>query len=246
MNEQLQALLGEDGATVYQRVRQELAAGNEKVAAAASVGAALFALHATAWAERESRAAGRTVTAPDYYNSVVIDAKGEVREGALNALRAGVDLNDMVPVVDISAALPQKKLSNKDVLNFIRGLVKQQNTALSADGQAVFSILPKDVRHITYSSNKRATASERKVREASIFSIDSLLENAVLIESIPNRKTAKKPNVRAYHRFYVPVQANGKMRTVRLVAEEQNGAVTLNPTDVNLYDVIIEKRPLAP
>ena len=248
MNEQLQALLGEDGATVYQRVRQELAAGNEKVAAAASVGAALFALHATAWAERESRAAGRTVTAPDYYNSVVIDAKGEVREGALNALRAGVDLNDMVPVVDISAALPQKKLSNKDVLNFIRGLVKQQNTALSADGQAVFSILPKDVRHITYSSNKRATASERKVREASIFSIDSLLKNAVLIESIPNRKTAKKPNVRAYHRFYVPVQANGKMRTVRLVAEEQNGAVTLNPTDVNLYDVIIEKktpRPLA-
>lgn len=248
MGDSLQELLGEDGAAVYQRVRQELSAGNEKVAAAASVGAALFALHATAWAERESRAAGRTVTAPDYYNSVVIDAKGEVREGALNALRAGVDLNDMVPVVDISAALPQKKLSNKDVLNFIRGLVKQQNTALSADGQAVFSILPKDVRHITYSSNKRATASERKVREASIFSIDSLLENAVLIESIPNRKTAKKPNVRAYHRFYVPVQANGKMRTVRLVAEEQNGAVTLSPTDVNLYDVIIEKktpRPLA-
>ena len=90
MDEQIQELLGEDGAAVYQRVRQELAAGNEKVAAAASVGAALFALHATAWAERESRAAGKTVTAPDYYNSVVIDAKGEVREGALNALSAGV------------------------------------------------------------------------------------------------------------------------------------------------------------
>ena len=94
MDEQIQELLGEDGAAVYQRVRQGLEYGlndaNEKVAAAASVGAALFALHATAWAERESRAAGRTVTAPDYYNSVVIDAKGEVREGALNALRAGV------------------------------------------------------------------------------------------------------------------------------------------------------------
>nr|WP_325190811.1 hypothetical protein [uncultured Selenomonas sp.] len=248
MDEQLKALLGQDGMEVYHSVQKELAAGNEKVAAAAGVGAALFALHAVTWAERESRAAERKFTARDYYNSVIIDAKGEVQEGALNALRAGVDLDHMVPVVDISAALPQKKMSNKDVLNFIRGLVQQQNTVSSADGQAIFSILPKDVRHITYSSNKRANASERKVREASILSIDNLLENAVLIESMPNRKPAKKPNVRAYHRFYVPVQADGKTRTVRIVAEEQNGVVTLNPTDVNLYDVIIEKktpRPLA-
>ena len=242
MGDSLQELLGEDGAAVYQRVRQELAAGNEKVAAAASVGAALFALHATAWAERESRAAGRTVTAPDYYNSVVIDAKGEVREGALNALRAGVDLNDMVPVVDISAALPQKKLSNKDVLNFLRGVAQKQNVFTSSDGEAVFEILPKDIRHITFSSNKKASSKEFRIRKAGVLSIQDLLQNAVLIESSPNHKMGNKPNVRAYHRFYVPVRFDKDVKTVRIVAEEQNGKITLQPTGVNLYDIIIEKK----
>ncbi|WP_367268289.1 hypothetical protein [uncultured Phascolarctobacterium sp.] len=66
-----------------------------------------------------------------------------------------------------------------------------------------------------------------------------LIKKSVLVESIPNRKTDGKPKVRAYHRFYVPVRVNGKIYTVRLVAEERNGDITLDPTNVNLYDVVI-------
>ena len=248
MTEELKELLGEDGSRVYKEVEKALQGGNARTKSAASVGAALLAAHAATWAERVSRATGKPFTAQDYMKSVTIDADGTVQEGALNALRSGVDLDEKVAVVDVSDALPRKKMSNKDMLHFIRGLIQQHNAIASADKQAIFSILPKDVRHITYSSNKRSTASERKAREASLLSIESLVENAVLIESIPNRKKKKKPNVRSYHRFYVPIRIDEKLHTVRIVAEEQNGVVTLNPTDVNIYDVIIEKktpRPLA-
>ena len=74
MDEQMQMLLGEDGAAVYRDVRQELVKGNASVARAASVGAALFSVHAAAWAERESRAAGKKVTARDYLKTVEIDS----------------------------------------------------------------------------------------------------------------------------------------------------------------------------
>ena len=248
MTEELKELLGEDGSRVCKEVEKALQGGNARAKSAGSVGAAILAVHAATWAERVSRATGKPFTAQDYMKSVTIEADGTVQEGALNALRSGVDLDEKVAVVDVSDALPRKKMSNKDILHFIRGLVQQHNAIASADKQAIFSILPKDVRHITYSSNKRSTTSERKAREASLLSIESLVENAVLIESIPNRKKKKKPDVRSYHRFYVPIRIDEKLHTVRIVAEEQNGVVTLNPTDVNIYDVIIEKktpRPLA-
>ena len=209
--------------------------------------AMLFAHHADIFAAAMRTQEGKEeYTALDYF-----EQKFGLRDGgryapdaaALHqAMNADVNLDEQVPIVDITAALPQKKMSNKDVLNFIRGLVQKNDTITSADGKAVFSILPKDVRHITFSSNKKANAAEFRTRKASVVSIENLLENAVLIESTPNRKTSKKPNVRAYHRFYVPVQMNGKLYTIRIVAEEQNGAITIEPTDVNLYDVIVEKK----
>ena len=239
--------LSADAKNVYRLVRDKLSGmKNEKVARAASAGAVLLARHADIIARKVRATIGTPFTAMDYYNAWVDLQYGGEADGFTQALNAGVNLDEQVPVVDITAALPQKKMSNKDVLNFLRGLVQQNKTISSVDEKALFSILPKDVRHITYSSNKRATATERKVREAGILSIENLLENAVLIESVPNRKAGKKPNVRAYHRFYVPVEINGEIHAVRIVAEEQNGEITLNPTNVHLYDVIVEKRSSRP
>jgi hypothetical protein len=64
----------------------------------------------------------------------------------------------------------------------------------------------------------------------------------VLIESIPNQKTNKKPNVRAYYRFYVPVIVGQRLFAMRIVAEEKKGAITVNPTATDIYDVIIERK----
>lgn len=244
--------LSPEGYKLYRRIMEMLEKiGGEqkedKQTKVARMNAMLFAHHADIFAAAMRTQEGKEeYTALDYF-----EQKFGLRDGgryapdaaALHqAMNADVNLDEQVPIVDITAALPQKKMSNKDVLNFIRGLVQKNDTITSADGKAVFSILPKDVRHITFSSNKKANAAEFRTRKASVVSIENLLENAVLIESTPNRKTSKKPNVRAYHRFYVPVQMNGKLYTIRIVAEEQNGAITIEPTDVNLYDVIVEKK----
>lgn len=42
------------------------------------------------------------------------------------------------------------------------------------------------------------------------------------------------------HRFYVPVRIGTELKTIRIVAEEQEGVITLMPADVNVYDVFLE------
>ena len=42
------------------------------------------------------------------------------------------------------------------------------------------------------------------------------------------------------HRFYVPVRIGTELKTIRIVAEEQEGVITLMPADVNVYDVLLE------
>ena len=243
MTGELKELLGEDGSRVYKEVEKALQGGNARTKSAASVGAAILAAHAATWAERVSRATGKPFTAQDYMKSVMIEADGTVREGALNALRAGIDLDERVKVVDISAAMPKKSMDAKAVKRFLQGLIRDNPLAITADGTAVVSILSnKDVEHITYSSRKNLPADIYRIRRKSILSIEELLENAVLIESIPNRKIKEKPYARAYHRFYVPVRMNQHLATIRIVAEERQGVITLNPTDVNLYDLIVEDK----
>lgn len=243
MTEELKELLGEDGSRVCKEVEKALQGGNARAKSAGSVGAAILAVHAATWAERVSRATGKPFTAQDYMKSVMIEVDGTVRDGALNALRAGIDLDERVKVVDISAAMPKKSMDAKAVKRFLQGLIRDNPLAITADGTAVVSILSnKDVEHITYSSRKNLPADIYRIRRKSILSIEELLENAVLIESIPNRKIKKKPYARAYHRFYVPVRMNQHLATIRIVAEERQGVITLNPTDVNLYDLIVEDK----
>ena len=238
--------LSADAKNVYRLVRDKLSGmKNEKVARAASAGAVLLARHADIIARKVRATLGTPFTAMDYYRAWFDLQYGGNADGFAQALNAGVNLDEQVPVVDITAALPQKKMSNKDVLNFLRGLAQHGNTITSADGKAVFGI-DKHVRHITFSSRKGLSDDESKVRQASIRSLDDLLKHAVLVESVPNRKTSKKPAAIAYHRFYVPVSLNGKIATIRIVGEERGDVITFSPTNVHLYDVIVEKRSSRP
>ena len=238
--------LSADAKNVYQLVRDKLSGmKNKAVRRASSVSAVLLARHADIIARKVRATLGTPFTAMDYYRTWFDLRYGGEMGGFTQALNAGVNLNEQVPIVDITAALPQKKMSNKDVLNFLRGLAQHGNTITSADGKAVFGI-DKHVRHITFSSRKGLSDDESKVRQASIRSLDDLLKHAVLVESVPNRKTSKKLAAIAYHRFYVPVSLNGKIATIRIVGEERGDVITFSPTNVHLYDVIVEKRSSRP
>ena len=239
--------LSADAKNVYQMVRDKLSGmKNKKVSRAASAGAVLLARHADIIARKVRATLGTPFTAMDYYRTWFDLQNGGESDGFTQAVNAGVNLDEQVRVVDITAALPQKKMSNKDVLNFLRGLAQKEGTIPSADGKAMFD-LAKKARHVTYSSKKRMSNEERTTRRVSLSSIRDLLNHAVLVESVPNRKESTKPSAIAYHRFYVPVRINGELHTVRIVGEETGAVITLNPTEISLYDVIVEeKKPSFP
>ena len=75
--------------------------------------------------------------------------------------------------------------------------------------------------------------------------MDELVQNAVLIESVPNNDP-KKTNVLNFHRLYVPVRTNAGVQAVRIVAEELKSSDSLKPTDVELYDVVLEGQKESP
>lgn len=251
---QTETLTGE-GYRVYRHILSDLkSADNPKVTRAARISALLFARHADIYAAAMRKRGGEYAgyTAMDYYNKAfALDISGRAPEDGerLNqaAMRAGIDLNQEVPVLDITEQIPGKNLTKQDkkeLLSYIRSLAEQKEHGLTADGLADIGIMPKNAKHIAYSSFF-APPMPMRIRAGAIQTIGDLIKNAVLVESIPNRKMEKKPHVRAYHRFYVPVRfARGndyQVETIRLVAEERDGEITINPTAVELYDVIIEE-----
>lgn len=160
-------------------------------------------------------------------------------------VNADVDPDEKVRIVDLTNTY-KPGITKKELVQLLRNMAKEGATFTSADEKAILSILPtsKQVRHIVYSSVKVLTQKEEKTRIKSIESIGTLIRHSVLIESEQNQKKTKKPDVEMYHRFYVPVKVGEQVYAVRIVAEERNGTLNLLPKELNLYDVIIEKRPI--
>ncbi len=159
-------------------------------------------------------------------------------------VNADVNPDEKVKIVDLTNTY-KPGITKKELVQLLRNMAKEGTTFTSADEKAILSILPKNVRHVVYSSMKDVPYRVQKVRKQGIQSIKDLVNHSVLIESTPNTKRIQKPDVEMYHRFYVPVKVGGQVYAVRIVAEERNGKLNLVPKELTLYDVIIEKRPIS-
>ena len=117
---------------------------------------------------------------------------------------------------------------------------------ISRDAE-VFATLPrgKKLKHVAYSSRMPANREARALRSNIASGLDELVQNAVLIESTPNNDPAKT-NVLNFHRLYVPVRTDAGIQAVRIVAEELKDSDRLKPTDVELYDVVLEGQKESP
>ena len=161
----------------------------------------------------------------------------------------------VLQVVDLTEAAKERGIiTPQQTKAFLRTLVGNFNEE-TADGKAIIKILKKRIDHVAYSSKIKPTQEVRDVCNNGIFNLKELVNHAVLVESNPNEKvkrdtglsTAQKRKqwernaVLSYHRFYVPVRIGDTIYTVRLVAEEGRNVITLNPTMLNLYDVIADK-----
>lgn len=45
-----------------------------------------------------------------------------------------------------------------------------------------------------------------------------------------------------YHNFYLPIKVQDKFYIARIVGEEWNDSKGYNPIEINLYDLIIQKK----
>ncbi len=156
--------------------------------------------------------------------------------GPLNQpLNPGVDPQRPVPIVEADKAFG----STKELKAYIKSLVGQE---IRSAEQRLLQVLPKNVNHITYSSLPVDDKKIRMIRHRAAGTLEDLASQAVLVESIPNRKAKKKPDVESYHRFYVPLRVGGNVHTVRIVAEQTKQGLRFDPNAFDIYDVIVEER----
>lgn len=166
----------------------------------------------------------------------------DARQGAgfAQPANAGVDLGQKVPVLDLSGA--EGTSTTKELLTRLKDMALKDETWISRDAE-VFATLPggKKLKHVAYSSRK----GDLRQRSNIASGLDELVQNAVLIESVPNNDP-KKADVLNFHRLYVPVRTDAGVQAVRIVAEELKDSDRLRPTDVELYDVVLEGQKESP
>ena len=78
--------------------------------------------------------------------------------------------------------------------------------------------------------------------DGSILDITDLIRNSILVESQPNFRSNKKSNTARYHNFYVPIKVGNDLYAVRITAEEDKSNLGKAPMELELYDVIINKK----
>ena len=243
-----------DGYQVFQDVYKALKQSpNAEVATQAKHGALLFASHADVMANIMQKAGKSDFTAKDYMNQYISIQTGEKGSGSgfAQPINPGVDPNTKVNVVDISTRRRDRinSMSNTEVAKYIRNMFK--STTLSKDGLASLGVNGRDgASHLTW--NFRKGQNVRGVHRGALKNLKTLVGNAVLIESTRNTKKdftkpisdkqKRKNEVDVYHRFYVPVHFNGEVYVLRIVGEERQKVITLNPANIDLYSVIIENK----
>lgn len=243
-----------DGYQVFQDVYKALKQSpNAEVAAQAKHGALLFASHADVMAIIMQKAGKSDFTAKDYMNQYIRIQTGEkgIGSGFAQPINPGVDPNTEVQVVnvDIKRNHPIYGMKTSELSKYLRE--KFKGITISKDKLAVLGIKDyKGSQHLAWNFTHKHETVHRSV----LYNLESVIENAVLIESTKNAKkdfahpisnTQKRKNeVEYYHRFYVPVSLNGNMYVVRVVGEERQKKITVNPTSLDLYSVIVENKKM--
>lgn len=166
-----------------------------------------------------------------------------------SSMLSDVDLNKNVDIVDLTPKFStDNNLSKSDLANYIKSLIGNRIT--TADKKAILSFVARSKRigkdnvrvpeHIAGSSKVENTLKGE--RTTIVNNIVDLIKNSTMIEISENNNKTLKPYVDNYIRFYVPVQINNDIYTVRIVAENNLNDNLFNIQIANVYDVIIDKK----
>lgn len=160
-----------------------------------------------------------------------------------------VDPDYELNVVDITKYIPSEPISKKGLRDYVKKYLYNQLNQRTNDGKAIIKIpeSAKRQNHIADSSLYRVLNNPRmkdlkERHDGSILDITDLIRNSILVESQPNFKSNKKSNTARYHNFYVPIKAGNDLYAVRITAEEDKSNLGKAPMELELYDVIINKK----
>ncbi len=177
------------------------------------------------------------------------EVKGKPLTYFQSAMVAGVNPEQKVDVVDLSAQFPNdSKLSKKELTTYIKSLI---GTALSSsDKKAILNFVKTSKRsgkRNVYIPNHIANSSKienlfKDERNAVVKNITDLIKESVLIDLEPNNKKTTKPDVDNYLRFYVPARINNDIYTIRISAENNSSKNLFNVLNADVYDLIIDKK----
>lgn len=249
----LRMQLSKNGYEVYNKVVEAIGESTDrKQRETAKANALLMAQHADVMAQYMRQMGRGGYTAMDYLrDSVRINMNAVLKnQKGLYQINNDVDPNEIVNVINIDNVLPKTaNMSIKQLEQYIHNLAPVSFN--EKDGKAVINITHTNAHHIASSSKQGMWQQERKLRNRVASNFKDIIENAVLIESTANTKIKSangnknqmhKNNQAYYHRLYVPVELKGNIYILRIVAEENNNKVGINPKDIDLYDYFIDKK----
>lgn len=249
----LRMQLSKSGYEVYNKVVKAIGESTDrKQRETAKANALLMAQHADVMAQYMRQMGKGGYTAMDYLrDSVRIKMNAVLKnQKGLYQINNDVDPNEIVNVINIDNVLPKTaNMSIKQLEQYIHNLAPVSFN--EKDGKAVINITHTNAHHIASSSKQGMWQQERKLRNRVASNFKDIIENAVLIESTANTKIKSangnknqmhKNNQAYYHRLYVPVELKGNIYILRIVAEENNNKVGINPKDIDLYDYFIDKK----
>lgn len=250
----LRMQLSKSGYEVYQSLKSIMsdASVDRKQRDTAEANALLMAQHADIMAQYMRQMGKGGYTAMDYLrDSVRINMNAVLKkQKGLYQINNDVDPNEIVNVINIDNVLPKTaNMSIKELEQYIHNLAPVSFN--EKDGKAVINITHTNAHHIASSSKQGMWKQERKLRNRVASNFKDIIENAVLIESVENTKIKSangnknqmhRNNQAYYHRLYVPVELKGNIYILRIVAEENNNKVGINPKNIDLYDYFIDKK----
>ena len=257
--------LSPEAYSVYRQIMAQLKAIGGQQSRAARMNALLFAHHADQFARvMREKQGNENYTAMDYMQERFGLRSGgkytEEGDALQQAVRAGLNLDEQVHVVDLDVLTNNLKgKTDQDILNYISkaSLLPEVPTA---DFQALVG-LPKDSdsygqRHLVR-GNANRSSDNRTARNITLSNFADIAKNAVVVEVVPNAKKApltglkgkkrqaqkRKNQISNYYRIMVPVQMNGHIKTLVIVAEEHDGVVSTGSVPVTAYEIYYAKKP---
>lgn len=242
--------LSDEGYQIYKDLVGELKKGNPAVASQAKEGALVMAMHADVMSNIMKKAGYGHFTAKDYMERVQIEANAKevAGRGYAQPMNKDVDVDTPIRIIDVTPLFNKNNLNldKKSIIEQLKNTFKEGK--LSADNKAILGI-PNSLkrRHLVW--NQIKGNQMKKAFDISLLTLDELVKSSILIESIKNQKKDKnieKGKVENYHYFYVPMRVGNYVYTMKIVGEEQQNEITLNPTKIDLYSIIPTKKESTP